>query len=122
MYTTIANDTQQSAAARGGATSLIGNIRPLTLEESLVHLNLTYGKLQEPLKRRFETYAYSGGDPIVVRLLKWLAPSKSLPKALPQKERRDLLQLYRSVLPKTEGLTDLRADLARKIATLERGR
>ncbi len=122
MFTNIANDPKQSAAARGRATTLIGNLRPLTLEESLVHLNLTYGKLQEPLKRRFEAYAYSGGDPTVVRLLKWLAPSKPLPKALPQKERAELLQLYKSVLPKTEGLTNLRADLARQITALERGR
>ncbi len=58
----------------------------------------------------------------MVRLLKWLAPSKPLPKALSQKERAELLQLYKSVLPRTEGLTDLRADLARQIAALERGR
>lgn len=117
--TGIANDAKQSAAARGRATSIIGKIRPLTLEESLVHINLTYGKLQEPARRRFEAYTYSGGDVVVVRLLKRLAPLKPLPKTLARKERAEELRLYRSVLPKTEGLTDLRADLTRQIVALE---
>ncbi len=89
----------------------------LALGDVLPILNAAYRSPTKMQEARFLTYLHSGGDPEVLRLLRWLGNPRpdSLPTQLTRDEARMTLDGFAKAWQASPGLKELRQDLAKQI-------
>ncbi|MEH2399478.1 HEAT repeat domain-containing protein [Nostoc sp.] len=118
-------DEKVPSDIRGSAASALENIKQLKLEEVVVVLNYAYEPNQERLRQfgafeywRFLTYFLSGGNDEVKTLLKWVGrpERKAVAPQLTHDEGKKTLEVFLKAWEPTQGLTELREDLAKQIS------
>ena len=101
------------------------NIKQLKLEEVVVVLNYVYEPNQGNLRSdgafeywRFWTYFLSGGNDDVKELLKWVGrpERKAVPRKLTHEEGKKTLKVFLQTWEPSQGLAELREDLAKRIS------
>ncbi|MEO0967195.1 MAG: HEAT repeat domain-containing protein, partial [Cyanobacteria bacterium J06639_18] len=119
----ILKDKTINYSDRKIAAEALRNIKqkPLELKEFLIVLNNAYyDSLSTIPQWRFLGYFVSGGSHEAKTLIKWLAYPQTTPEKLTHSEGVKILNLFLKVweVSTTEGLTELRDDLAEKIAVV----
>nr|MDZ8020817.1 HEAT repeat domain-containing protein [Nostoc sp. SerVER01] len=121
----ILKDEKVESSVRGSAAKALENIKQLKLEEVVVVLNYAYEPNQESLKFqgnfeywRFWTYFLSGGNDEVKTLLTWVGrpERKAVPPKLTHQEGKKTLEVFLKAWEPSQGLTELREDLAKQIS------
>ena len=117
----ILKDENVDSNVRGEAAQALGQITgKLELDNLVAVLNNIYYTYYSGdfTQWRFQTYFLGGGTKEVKILLTWLGNKdrKGIPKKLTTEEGREILQLFDKTWKHSEGLEELRKDLAGKIA------
>ncbi|MEH2364839.1 HEAT repeat domain-containing protein [Nostoc sp.] len=129
-------DEKVDAYVRGSAAEALGKIKQLKLEQVVIVLNYAYEPNQgifesnDPRYRtfrsergkfefwRFWSYFLSGGNDEVKTLLKWVGrpERKAIPEKLTHDEGKKILEVFLKTWEPSQGLTELRPDLAKQIS------
>ncbi|MEH2231372.1 MAG: HEAT repeat domain-containing protein, partial [Nostoc sp.] len=118
-------DEKVDSYIRGSAAEALVNIKQLKLEEIVVVLNYVYEPNQSSLRQngdfeywRFLTYFLSGGNDEVKTLLTWVGKPerKAVPPKLTHEQGKKTLEVFLKAWEPTQGLTELREDLAKQIS------
>ena len=119
-------DEKVDASVRYGAAEALGKIKQLKLEEVVIGLNYAYEPNQGIFGSdtgkfefwRFWSYFLSGGNDEVKTLLKWVGrpERKAIPEKLTHDEGKKTLEIFFKTWEASQGLTELREDLAKQIS------
>ncbi|MEH2042594.1 HEAT repeat domain-containing protein, partial [Nostoc sp.] len=102
---------------RSGAASALEKIEQLNLNNIVVILDSIYYAGQSEFARwRFLTYFLGGGTNEVKTLLTWLGRPKTIPDKLTHAEGVKTLDVFRQAWEPSQGLDELRKDLAQQIS------
>ena len=107
-------DEKVDYKVRKSTAEASANFRQLKLGEVVVVLNnLYYASHLESKRWRFLTYLTGGGTKEVKTLLKWLGKPDKPPETIQYDEAKKTLEVFQQIWEPTEGLREIRKDLAR---------
>ena len=117
-------DEKVDANVRGTVATTLTKIKQLKLEEIVVILNYVdqpnpgdFSSENSDFEYwRFLTYFLGGGTDEVKTLLKWLGHPTKLPDKVTRQQGVNILTLFSTVWEHSQGLEQLKDDLAQKIA------